>query len=361
MWSKLLARFKKKQAEIDYKNIVCANCETEFSGHFCHNCGQAVKEYDKPFSFVFFNFLGDFFAFDTRFFRTFVALIFKPGFLTKEYMQGRRVRYAPPFRIFIFVSFVLFLLLQTYTNQGLTTVLDSDIEDSAISLDSASAIVVDSLVNIVHLEMDSSEVAVTDSFLTKYGISIDTTKGEETINLASLETFRDTRDLREALNKYAGILETKLEKESDPEEKAKIREHIRLCRSPEQGMAKILQYISWAFFLLLPILALILKLVYVRRKQNYMRHLLFSIHIHSFIYVIMIVVVGLYMTIDVNIEGLTSAIVTCIPVYFIIAIKKYYGQGWGKTILKFLGISFLYNIIFFIVVISAAFNALNII
>lgn len=362
MWSEILSRFKRNKPEVDSVNVVCTNCETNFSGKFCPNCGQAVKEYDKPFSFVFYNFLGDFFAFDSRFFRTFVALLFKPGFLSKEYIKGRRVRYAPPFRIFVFVSFVLFLLLQNYTNRGLTTVLDSDINDANFGLDSVSLIAVDSIMDEAKQEFDSSEVAAADSFLNKYGVGLDTTSGDTSIHFnGSLASFRDTRDLRQVLNKFAGVLETKLEKEEDPKERTKMREHIRLCRSPEQGMAKILEYISWAFFLLLPIFALILKLVYIRRKHNYMRHLVFSIHIHAFIFMVMILIVGMYMTFSGNIEILTSIVILAIPVYFVIAMKKFYGQGMGKTIVKFLAVSFLYNIVFFVVVIGAALNALKII
>lgn len=357
---KFLSRLKRNKEEHNYENVVCANCETQFSGRFCPNCGQAVREYDKPFSFVFYNFMGDFFAFDTRFFRTIAALLFKPGYLSKEYIEGRRVRYAPPFRIFVFVSFVLFLLLQNYTNRGLTTVLDSDIGDSKIGLDSTSAVTLDSVINIAKLEMDAEEVAATDSLLNKIGITTDSTTEEKLHFNANLASFRDTRDLRAALNKFAVVFEEKLEKEEDPKQQIKLREHIRLCRSPEQGMAKILQYISWAFFLLLPIFALILKLVYVRRKQNYMRHLIFSIHIHAFIYIIMTLVVGTYMLFNGNVGFITTLLTFCIPVYFVIALKKFYGQTIGKVILKFFAVSFLYNIIFLVVVIGAVLNALSI-
>lgn len=360
MWSKLLTRFKKRQAKPSYENVVCANCKTQFSGKFCPNCGQAVTDYDKPFSFVFYNFMGEFFAFDTRFFRTFIALLFKPGILTKEYMEGRRVRYAPPFRIFVFVSFILFLLLQNYTNRGLTSVLDADLKDAKIGLDSTYQ-AVDSLVNIARMEMDSSEALVVDSILSQNGIMSDS-KVDSTLHFnGNLASFRNTRNLRKALTKFAVGLEEKLEKEENPKERARIREHIRLCRSPEQGMAKILQYISWAFFLLLPILALLLKLVYARRKQNYIRHLVFSIHIHAFIYVVMIVLVGLYRITNANLEPLTVFMALAVPVYLIMAMKKFYEQGIRKTIAKFLFVTFIYNIIFLALVIGASLNALSII
>ena len=155
------------------------------------------------------------------------------------------------------------------------------------------------------------------------------------------------------------MLEAKLEKENDPKQRVKMREHIRLCRSPEQAMAKILEYMSWAFFLMLPVFALILKLVYLRRKQNYMRHLIFSIHIHAFIYMVMIAVVGMYMTISGNIETLTGIIILSVPIYFIVAMRRFYGQGLGKVFLKFIVVSFFYNIVFLFVVVGAIVNALD--
>jgi len=360
MWSKLKARFKRKEKQPAVEEV-CKNCETHFEGHYCPNCGQAVREYDKPFSFIFYNFLGDFFSFDTRFFRSLVALVVKPGFLTKEYFDGRRVRYAPPFRIYIFVSFILFLLLQIYTNRGLTTVLDSEFESGKLKLDSTTLVAADSIVNLAKAELDSTERSAVDSLLAESGkLNINT--GKEDLDLKiDLETFRDTRDLRHALNKLAVSLEKQLETETDPERKAELREYIRLCRAPESANAKILEYISWAFFLLLPIFALILKLVYIRRKQNYMRHLIFSIHIHSFIFLVLTLIVGLYLMFSGNLSTVSSILLLSVPVYFIIAMKRFYGQNIGKVILKFFIVSFLYNVVFILVVTLAILNAINII
>jgi len=360
MWSKLKARFKRKEKQPAVEEV-CKNCETHFEGHYCPNCGQAVREYDKPFSFIFYNFLGDFFSFDTRFFRSLVALVVKPGFLTKEYFDGRRVRYAPPFRIYIFVSFILFLLLQIYTNRGLTTVLDSEFESGKLKLDSTTLVAADSIVNLAKAELDSTERSAVDSLLAKSGkLNINT--GKEDLDLKiDLETFRDTRDLRHALNKLAVSLEKQLETETDPVRKAELREYIRLCRSPESANAKILEYISWAFFLLLPIFALILKLVYIRRKQNYMRHLIFSIHIHSFIFLVLTLIVGLYLMFSGNLSTVSSILLLSVPVYFIIAMKRFYGQNIGKVILKFFIVSLLYNVVFILVVTLAILNAINII
>lgn len=354
MWSKLKERFKSTPPEA-HENVVCKNCGTIFTGHYCPNCGQAVKDYDRPFSFIFYNFLGDFFAFDTRFFRSLLALVVRPGFLTKEYFEGRRVRYAPPFRIFIFVSFVLFLLLQNYTNRGLTNVLDSEIS----ALDTSTIASFDALLDSMNSNIDPSDKAQLDSVLSTAGVNMDSA-GIDLSNLhVDMETFRDSRDLRFRLNLVANTLEKNLEKETDPQKRMKLREYIGLCRSPENAMAKILEYVSWAFFLLLPLFALILKLAYIRRNIRYMRHLVFSIHIHSFI--VLTIIVALYLLFDADLQYVISLLLLSVPVYFIMAMKKFYGQNLAKVIIKFFTVSFIYNAVFVTVITLAVLNAIGLI
>lgn len=208
--------FNKRSKEKSFEDYTCKNCETQFSGKFCPECGQSVKDYDKPFSFIFYNFVGDFFAFDTRFFRTFVTLLLKPGKITKEYFDGRRVKYAPPFRIFIFVSFLLFLLLQIYTNKGLTTVLDSSLKNPGIlKLDSVSLALADSMYTKIKTELDSTQSSAADSIVNALGITSDTSNPENLNFKVNMETFRDTRDLRQGLNTYAKVLEERLNNETD--------------------------------------------------------------------------------------------------------------------------------------------------
>lgn len=360
MWSKLKELVKRKDNSNWHIDVDCLNCGTNFSGHYCPNCGQAIKEYDKPFGFIFYNFLGDFFAFDTRFFKTLFALIARPGFLTKEYFAGRRVRYTPPFRIFVFVSFVLFLLLQIVTDRGLSTVLDSDLNDAKVVLDSASVAATDSILTEVNEQMSPQEKQALKEVFGKGDIQMDSINIAETANKINLGELGNSRNIRIALNKQADKMEAELEEESDPGKRADLQKNIRMLRSPEATMAKILKYISYAFFLLLPLFALILKLIYIRRKRNYMRHLVFSIHIHSFIFLVMTSIIGLYLLFDESISTVSGILFLSIPIYIIIALKKFYGQSVGKVVVKFFTLSFLYNIVFFTVILLAALDAINV-
>jgi len=114
------------------------------------------------------------------------------------------------------------------------------------------------------------------------------------------------------------------------------------------------------FFLLLPVFALILKIFYIRRNQFYMRHLVFSIHLHSFIFIAFTLIVASHLIFNKSLTLFTMFLICMIPLYFVMALKKFYGQQVGKTLLKFVGISFIYNFIFWIVVGIVFFKALNI-
>lgn len=113
--------FEKKVAESELKlegesgvaplSVVCKNCETEFTGHYCNNCGQSVKDFDRPFKVLIFDVVGTMWAFDTRLFKTLKAIFLKPGQVPLDYVNGKRARYMPPFRLYIFISFFFFMLM----------------------------------------------------------------------------------------------------------------------------------------------------------------------------------------------------------------------------------------------------------
>lgn len=250
------------------EHVTCKNCHTIFHGNYCPVCGQSVREYERPFGFIFINFVGDMFAFDSRFFRTAGALLFRPGYLTLQFFEGKRAKYATPTRLFILSSFILFFLLQVYSNRILDNVLDTPVTDNVVAA------------------TDSVSSAYSDSFRAQLNSTLDSTSVVLPGMTLNLNAFSNNQNLREGLIELSDQMEQKLITEEDPGKKGKIREQIRLLRSPEQAIAKILKYMSWAFFLLLPVFALILKLFYIRRRFYYIRHLLFSIHLHTFIFII---------------------------------------------------------------------------
>lgn len=89
----------------------CENCGTKLEGPFCHKCGQHDFEFHRSFWHVFMEALETLFHFEGKFFRNIVTLLFQPGRLTADFNAGKRAAQMPPFRLYIFVSFVFFLLI----------------------------------------------------------------------------------------------------------------------------------------------------------------------------------------------------------------------------------------------------------
>ncbi|MBI9034588.1 MAG: DUF3667 domain-containing protein, partial [Bacteroidales bacterium] len=123
-------RDKKKLEQVIPEEVICKNCQNEFKGKFCPECGQSVKEWNRPFSILIYDFFGTVLSFDTRFFTTLGSVIFKPGKFSSDFLAGKRNIYMPPFQFYVFVSFVFFLLLNVQT----TKLINQNMESEAVAV-----------------------------------------------------------------------------------------------------------------------------------------------------------------------------------------------------------------------------------
>lgn len=107
------------------KSTSCYNCHAPLdrSENFCHSCGQENHSRQASTRVLMSDFLADYLAFDSKLFRSVVPLISKPGFITKEYLDGKRQQFIAPIRVFLFLSFVYF---------GLSFLLDSDADSTSV-------------------------------------------------------------------------------------------------------------------------------------------------------------------------------------------------------------------------------------
>lgn len=336
--------------------VHCDNCDYEFKGHFCPNCGQEVAEFNRPIGFIIYDFVGNFFAFDSRFFTTFKYLLIRPGFLTTEFFKGRRMRYSPPFRIFVFLSFVLFLVLQILTERS----LDAEPEPNQLiaASDTVGPMNRDSAANF---QANVTTNASNPSDLKRKNRSLIINGSDSALNIDIGGLVFGRGKLRDKLERMAENFETRLKTIKDPAGRRKIQLYISMCRNPEMAISNLLKYLSWAFFLLLPLFALILKLFYIRRKQNYIRHLIFSIHVHSFLFFILVIITGLRLIFDSGLSTVNGILLVLFPVYFVVALKKFYGQRYLKSVIKFLGISAIYNVLLVSVVFFVFLKSLQIV
>lgn len=287
---------------------VCLNCGASLHGAFCAHCGQKDIPRRQNIRDLFVNFIGSFTSFDSKFFRTIRLLLFKPGMLTLEYNAGKREKYFHPARMYVFLSFIFFLTLSLIP------------EDEKIQINTSSA--QDSVTN--RLSQNTSNAVVIDSLKQSAKSEIDSSKNETD----PVEDFFE-RKLNEIKTKTGATEEM-------------------IYRN---FFSKILDNLPKMIFLLLPVFAVILKFLYIRRDFYYAEHLVFTVFFYDFMF--------LTGTISMAISQIKW--LDWIPVVFTLWIlfylykmmRKVYKQRRFKTIIKYflllwifsvcLGIGFLLN------------------
>ena len=100
------------------KENKCLNCGAEVIGRFCHECGQENAEAKETIWHLLHHFFSDLTHFDSKLLHTLRYLTLKPGFLSKEYNNGRRVRYVYPLNLYFFTSAIFFLVFSSLVNLG---------------------------------------------------------------------------------------------------------------------------------------------------------------------------------------------------------------------------------------------------
>ncbi|MFT4661776.1 MAG: putative RNA-binding Zn-ribbon protein involved in translation (DUF1610 family) [Patiriisocius sp.] len=117
------------------KSASCYNCDTVLghSENYCPNCGQENHSRQASTRILISDFLNDYLAFDSKLFRSVIPLVSKPGFITKEYLDGKRQRFIPPIRVFLFLSFIYFGLSFILVSETGTASVTFDVEDGEIA------------------------------------------------------------------------------------------------------------------------------------------------------------------------------------------------------------------------------------
>ena len=280
----------------------CLNCGTELKGRFCYACGQKDLPQRQTLGELLTNFVGSFTSFESKFFKTLKYLLFYPGFLTSEYNSGRRERYYHPARAYVFISFVFFLLFFSTRSQ---------------SADDAGSVVKNSRGG-----SESWKIAL-DS------IEFETRKQYDSAQQALPEKDRDNVIMRflrlrniELNEKYNG----------------------RADQFGHDVIKASLDNFPKVFFYLLPIFALLLKLLYVRRDFYYAEHLVFSVNYYNFFYMAasILILVGFIPLLS----WVKIVMYLWMIVYFILAMKRIYKQSWMKTLVKFFLFGFLFALLF---------------
>lgn len=306
-------------------NKNCLNCGTELTDKFCPHCGQKDLPKRQSMGELIENFIGSFYSFESKFFKTVKYLLFKPGFLPLEYTAGRRESYYHPARAYVFISFVFFLLFFSLPDSD--TKNDSDAPDK----DELNEIGRDTLTqdtatnNIIASQVDTKDKKVGYTIQGEYV----TIAQYDSAQNALPEAKRDGWFGRKLNIRIIELKERYKDKGGD---KSFEKDFVQTFTD---NFSKVLFYN-------LPIFALLLKLLYVRRDFYYSEHLVFSIYYYNFFYL-----AGSFSLVANLIPGLSWLSIVIgfwIMAYLLLAMKRMYQQSWRKTLLKY----GLFSIVFFV-------------
>lgn len=333
----------------------CLNCGTELKGPFCYYCGQPDRNFMRFFPALLRDLMEDLLDLDSRFMRTIKPLLFKPGRLTRDYMQGRRFRYAPPMRIYIFSSLVFFLLA-VFLSTDSVSVNNGSSEDGTEQVITEQEIRVsedqqqelESALNSIpadvreQIDIEQIQAAVKESEEDEDGFKLDDIQ------------FNEEPWDRETNPVDIKWLPMWINDRINDEIEGSPKKAEQISENPNLMVDKVFDILPMTMFILLPLVALILKFWYLFAKRYFVEHLIYSLHIHSFLFVSLILIllesVANPLLVDYGYTGvatgtswLATGIIIWIPVYMFISLRVVYQQGWlmtiGKSIL--IGLSYL--------------------
>jgi hypothetical protein len=256
----------------------CQNCGAELNGPYCHACGQHDFDVHQSFWHVALELLETFFHFDGKFFQGTFDLLFRPGSLTKEFNAGKRASQMPPLRLYIFISLIFFLAPSSGIHQPMAE------QPSALS--------------------------------TKEGPGAAMAEKNATTISAGNQDFQLTFNKNTSWDR---ILREKLK-------------HLDLIQD------HFFQYLPRMLLVCVPLFALLSLLIFRKTGLNYLQHLVFSLHLHSFFMLFQLVSNGWALIAGLVSSTLSSIIsIVCMlymPVYAYRSLRNVFGQHRRGTLLR---------------------------
>ena len=325
----------------------CLNCGTELRGQYCGNCGQRASNRLISLWELTRDAFGDLFEIDSRLWRTLIPLLIRPGTLTKDYLEGRRARYMPPFRMYLVLSVVFFVVAFFDPRDDLSVLFEPEPEPVAEEQDEPTQEAldeagekIDKLVAEGRLSEEQArkarEAVSDEPKFTLYG---DDLEGGFNVRFDE-ETGKCTASGQDQLPEW-------LRKRLTPERLEGICERVAADEGKTLG-ALLLDNIPVALIVLLPFMALVLKGLYPLSRRYFVEHLLFFVHFHAFFFLILTLQILFSRVASLVFipEPISLLVIVAasfyIPVYLYKAMRRVYGQGHLLTLTKYIALSVAY-------------------
>lgn len=297
--------------EIKGKQNNCTNCGNPLAAtdNYCAICGQENRDVYVSFGQLLKDFFHNYFSFDSRLGRSLEPFFAQPGTLTNEFMDGKRMKYINPIRLYIIISLIHFFFFSLYIQ---STADDEIVQTKSVKYG-------DSNFSIRIGGNDSTDLKREDSIIT------DSTATAEKDKFSLIEKMVTQHSIDEVLDSLH------LE---DPSfiKKTFFKQLIKVQKYGNFSLQSyILKNIPILMFFLLPVYGLVLKLFFHRRL--YIHHAIHSLHIHSFTFLILTIVWILNSFTEVEQWALVM-IFLGITLYTIESFKRTYSIKWLTAIWK---------------------------
>ena len=342
----------------------CLNCNARLYGTYCHICGQENIEPKESVWHLVAHFFYDITHFDGKFFSTLKYLIWRPGFLPAEYARGRRAAYLNPIRMYVFTSAFFFLIFFSFIQPKEELLVEKDNKTVASVLKKIEKKRARALKELAK-ETDTAEANRLRNILQYSNDDIDLLK-KDSLAVDSLKTYKDNfvliglwSDKYPTKQKYDSIQRTLPSEKRDSYFGRKIKyrsfELNEKYKHNSQGALnafkeKFFHLFPQMLFVTLPFFALILKLLYIRRKQfYYVNHLIFTLHFYIFTFIALLAIFSFSKMNDFfhsGVLGMLGGLIVCFIFFYLYkAMRNFYAQRRAKTIIKFLSLNFLFIIV----------------
>ena len=295
----------------------CKNCNQEWYGEqkFCSNCGQ--KNISKlNLKYLFGEILDNVLNLDSKMFSTVKYLLFKPGFLTKEFTEGRRARYVSPVKFYLITSLIFFVIVSIVKLIPEENINTGTQEEETLSVNDAAT--------------STYSYTLIDGTITK-------TDGVNQ-EAAPVDTTEMSKDRYFKL-KEAGELDSYMADSLDYDDKFTRYLMKKIYRNQYEEVDigdEMLDQLSIFLLLFIPLMAFVYKLSFIRNSYNYINHIVFNIHFNSFVIVVLGINEFLKLIMRDWYDATYAILIIFIVVigYLFIAIRKFYERKRWVTFYK---------------------------
>jgi hypothetical protein len=311
----------------------CENCGAQLRGHWCAQCGQPAIDYRRSFRHVIADLLDEFLNWDSKFFATIGLLLVRPWRLTNQFLAGHRVRYVHPLRLYLLASILFFFAVNYWAK--------------AIHIDASKL----GRQNRTEIEAELKKEDLPPQVRAKL---------EAVLQEPSPTATAETREP----GQFGGLKErpfvvfdkpsTRFERWLEMHAKEKLGEHGTKL---QLFVSTLFSNLPYMMLCCIPLFALVLKILYIRRKIFYIDHLIYALHIHSLAYLATILIILATIGLSsVASSASAGCIITLLWITFaaqiLLSIRRVYRQGWFISIFKFL-----FGGLVYLIVLVAAFAA----